>query len=320
MENLKHLTFGTQVTLLVKNSEGQKVRMNGIYEKYDKDNCAVINVPELNKRVYRKRVNDVEVVSESQQLAQVTAEAISVDTVKSDKPKFTINQRFSFLANLVKMVINKQAVSAIISGSGGLGKSYTVLNQLEVAGLEEDEDYVIIKGFSTARGLYNKLYDHSDKLLIFDDCDSVLTDKVAANLLKGALDSYDKRIITWNAQAVPGAERLNQFEFTGRIIFISNLSQSSLPQALVSRSATVDVTMTPEEKIERMETVLPYLSQQTPMEVKEECLELLKEYKDYAKDLNFRTLLKVIAIREASSKDETMDDWKDMSIYMLCNS
>lgn len=320
MENLKHLEFGTQVTLLIKNKDGQKVRMNGIYEKYDKDDCAVINVPELNKKVYRKRVNDIEVVSESQAIAQVTAEAINQTPVLSNKPKFTINQRFSFLANLVKMVINNQAVSAIISGSGGLGKSYTVLNQLEIAGLVEDEDYVIIKGFSTSRGLYNKLYDHSDKLLVFDDCDSVLTDKVAANLLKGALDSYDKRVITWNAQMVPGAERENQFEFTGRIIFISNLSQTALPQALISRSATVDVTMTTAEKIERMETVLPYLSQQTPMEIKEECLNLLKEFKDHAKDLNFRTLLKVIAIREASEVDETMDDWKDMSIYMLCNS
>lgn len=318
MESLKHLPFGTPVTLLVKNNEGQKVRMNGSYEKYDKDGCAIINVPELNKKVYRKRINDVEIVSESQKLAQVTAETINQN--KIEKPKFSINQRFSFLANLVKMVINNQAVSAIISGSGGLGKSYTVLQQLEIAGLVEDDDYVIIKGFSTARGLYNKLYDHSDKLLVFDDCDSVLTDKVAANLLKGALDSYDKRVITWNAAPVPGAERENRFEFTGRIVFISNLSQSALPQALVSRSATVDVTMDVEEKIERMETVLPYLSQQTPLSIKEECLELLKEYRYHAKDLNFRTLLKVIAIREASEKDEAMDDWKDMSVYMLCNS
>ncbi len=39
-----------------------------------------------------------------------------------------------------------------------------------------------------------------------------------------------------------------QFNFTGRIIFISNKSKDSIDGALKSRSLMVDLTMTPERE------------------------------------------------------------------------
>ena len=134
---------------------------------------------------------------------------------------FNINQRFEFLNNLTTMVVNNATPSLIITGEGGLGKSHSVTETIKSNDLSDDE-YIFFKGYSTARGLYNTLYDNNGKLIIFDDCDSVLDDKVALNILKSALDSYEKRTISWMAKMNKNDEYPQQFEFTGRIIFISN--------------------------------------------------------------------------------------------------
>ena len=109
---------------------------------------------------------------------------------------FNINQKFDFLKNLTQMVITGITPSLIIVGEGGLGKTHSVKSTIIDANIPET-NYTFIKGYSTARGLYNTLYDHNGKIIIFDDCDSVLDDKVAINILKSALDSYDSREISW---------------------------------------------------------------------------------------------------------------------------
>ena len=140
---------------------------------------------------------------------------------------FTINQRFEFLGNLTQMVIGGVTPSLIIVGEGGLGKTHSVTQTIKANDVEED-CYIFLKGYSTARGLYNTLYDNNGKLIIFDDCDSVLEDKVAINILKSALDSYERRTISWMAKMNKSDEYPQQFDFTGRIIFISNKSKEKL--------------------------------------------------------------------------------------------
>ncbi len=223
---------------------------------------------------------------------------------------FSINERFNFLNDLTKMVIYDVTPSLIIVGEGGLGKTHSVSQAIGFTGLENNE-YVFFKGYSTARGLYNTLYDNNGKLIIFDDCDSVLEDKVAVNILKSALDSYETRTISWMARMNKNDEYPQQFDFTGRIIFISNKSKSSIDGAILSRSLTVDLTMTPDEKIERMTTILPNILPEYSDEVKTEALNFLNENKE-GSNINMRTLIMVIKM--ASSNPDT---WKSMASYML---
>ena len=124
--------------------------------------------------------------------------------------EFEINKRFGFLGDLAKMVIMGVSPSLLVLGEGGLGKSYSIKNALVDCGMEEHE-YVFFKGYSTARGLYNSLYDNNGKVIVFDDCDSVLEDKVAINILKSALDSYDEREITWLSKMNKSEEYPNKF-------------------------------------------------------------------------------------------------------------
>lgn len=222
---------------------------------------------------------------------------------------FGINQRFEFLKNLTNMVICEISPSLIITGEGGLGKTYSVLETIGESFLEKS-GWVQFKGFSTARGLYNTLFDNNGKLIVFDDCDSILEDKVALNILKSALDSYDTRTISWMSKMNKSDEYPNQFNFTGRIIFISNKAKSSIDQAILSRSLTVDLSMTKEEKIERMSHILENILPSYPVNVKKDALDFLTSEK--SDNLTIRSLIAVSKIRMTFQ-----EGWRDMASYMI---
>lgn len=253
--------------------------------------------------------------------------ATSVATVVSVNDKFDINTRFEFVEGLVGMVASGVQASAIITGTGGLGKSYTVIKSLKAAGftdvseleigvsIQRSKAFRMIKGFSTAKGLYRTLYENNGGVIVFDDCDDVLKDPVAVNVLKGALDSFDKRIICWNAD-MKDEDLPRSFIFTGKVIFISNMEMDKINQAIRSRSMVVDLAMTDSQKIERMAKIMQSdeFLPEYEMVVKQDALALIKDLKDRAKDINLRTLISVSKVRAAGGKN-----WKAMAEYFLCS-
>jgi len=253
-----------------------------------------------------------------------------VGTTKLEEPKqdrFDINQRFSFVEKLVNMVAAGVQPSAVITGSGGLGKTYTVTKTLESAGYKDMSDlsdfqvgavvrkskcFSFVKGYSTAKGLYRTLFENNKSVIIFDDCDAVLKDPVALNLLKGALDSHGKRVISWNAD-FKDEDLPRSFNFEGRVIFISNLSQDKIDQAIRSRSMMIDLSMTTDQKIARMEHIAmseEFLPEYSKVQ-KQDALSLIREIKDEVTEISLRTLISVTKIRASN------DDWKDLATYML---
>ena len=253
--------------------------------------------------------------------------AVAAAVEKSNR--FNINERFGFVEKLVTMVANSVQPSAVITGAGGLGKTYTVTKTLESAGYKDISDladfqvgsvintrkcFTMVKGFSTAKGLYRTLFENNKSIIVFDDCDAVLKDPVALNLLKGALDSYGKRIISWNAD-MRDEDLPRSFNFEGRVIFISNMDQDKIDQAIRSRSMMIDLSMTTDQKIDRMEHIAdsPEFLPEYDRAIKQDALALIREVKDEASEISLRTLISVSKIR-ASNKD-----WKDLARYVLTN-
>jgi hypothetical protein len=224
--------------------------------------------------------------------------------------KFDINQRFSFLQDLTSMVVKGVTPSLLVVGEGGLGKTHTVNSSILSHGLDPDQ-YFTIKGYSTPRGLYNTLFDNNGKLIIFDDCDSVLEDKVAQNILKSALDSYEQRQITWMAKISKGDPYPGQFNFTGRVIFISNKDKAKINSAILSRSLVVDLQMTPDEKIERMRFIIGDILPEIELESKMDALQFLDEHK-HSTNLTIRSLIMISKIRQTFS-----ETWRDLATYMI---
>jgi len=244
------------------------------------------------------------------------------------KSEFSINERFDFVGKIVKMVASKTTASAIISGQGGLGKTYSVIKALKDAGIKDITDladfqigdkvdtkrsFRVVKGYSTAKGLFRTLQECNGMTIVFDDCDSILRDPVALNLLKGALDSYGDRYISWNAD-IRDDDLDKTFKFTGQVIFITNVSSEKLDQAVKSRAMVVDLSMTRDEMLERMRTIagsdefLPEVSSAP----KSAALDFLQENLDKVTNLSLRTLIQTVKI--ANSGDSS---WKKLALYVI---
>ena len=244
------------------------------------------------------------------------------------KSDFSINERFDFVSKIVKMVASKTTASAIISGQGGLGKTFSVLSALKEAGIKDITDladfqigdkvdtkrsFRVVKGYSTAKGLFRTLQESNGMTIVFDDCDSILRDPVALNLLKGALDSYGDRYISWNAD-IRDDDLDKTFKFTGQVIFITNVSSEKLDQAVKSRAMVVDLSMTRDEMLERMRTIAEssdFLPEITKT-YKTTALSFLQENLDKVSNLSLRTLIQTVKI--ANSGDSA---WKKLALYVI---
>ena len=242
--------------------------------------------------------------------------------------EFGINQRFSFVEQMVDMIVTKTLPSAVITGEGGLGKSYTVLKSLEKNGfknltdlsnfevgakVDRSKSYTVVKGYSTAKGLYRTLFENNGMVIVFDDCDSILKDDVAKNLLKGALDSYSKRYISWNAD-MRDDDLPRSFEFTGSIVFVSNMNLEKIDQAIRTRSLVVDLSMTEGQKLERMEVIAnsdEFLPEISPVS-KSLALEFLKSNVNKIPNMSLRSLIAVTKIANTGNPQ-----WKDLAKYVL---
>lgn len=261
------------------------------------------------ERVVRKLVNVYGVSAES--LADSVMEKV---LAAAAKPEFSVQDRFDFITQFTKLVARGVIPGLVITGSGGLGKTHTVMETLSSMNLVEDTigsvdgDYVFVKGYSTARNLYTTLFNNNGKIIVFDDCDVVFKDPIGADLFKGALDSHARRVINWGAESkdesIPA-----RFEFTGKVIFISNLEMSKFPQPILSRSMLADLTLSPEEKVERIEHIFAEETQYTD-EDKEVVLAFIKKNIDKFKDLNIRSAFNTLKMKVAIGKK-----WERMALY-----
>jgi hypothetical protein len=209
---------------------------------------------------------------------------------------------FSNLERLTKMVGRGIQPSLVITGMAGVGKTHLVKETLKGMGLTESKDFVHFKGRATAAGLFITLYQNSDKIIVLDDCDSVFKDDDAVNILKAALDSYDTRKISY-ISSKPLKDEYGDpipphFEFTGRIIFISNIHQSKLDEAIRSRSFVSDITMNTTQMFTRMEQLMEGMERSIPIAAKQQALEIMKSLDaQYAGiDVNLRSFIKAARI------------------------
>lgn len=260
---------------------------------------------------------------------------------------------FDEITDYVTMAAKELLPALLITGQGGIGKSYNVEKILDQYG-KRHETWEKVKGKASAAAMYNTLWYNRDKIVVFDDCDSVFKDPDAINVLKGALDSNDFREISWATKAEGmvytldlddnkeilqrcqewsdqhhGKEAIpNHFIFEGEVIFISNLTKAEIykrDSALLTRCTCIDVVLSAQGVMKRLQTVLPHIKVYKAMgargsegkditdeELKQEVFdfmnsdEFLKNPKVRGKELNFRVFDQIYKLRYAE-----LPNWKE---------
>ena len=267
-----------------------------------------------------------------------------------------INAKFKTYEKFVRMTAKGLTKSTIVYGNGGVGKTFTAMEQLKTLKnpktgkpfvfYDEDkhqvgsDEYDVIKitGKATTAGLYKNLYQHNGKLIVFDDCDEVLKDENSVNMFKGALDSTgDGTISNLSGRAIKGddGEAIPQrYKFTGRAIFISNLEPDKLPQPIKSRSLRVDLSMDAKQTIDRIKEIASNKKDGKITNIKledsdgvaikyehedmDEAIKFLDKYKDKMTDLNVRTLGSIVKmIHDSKGSEDEDDDWKIAAKHMV---
>jgi hypothetical protein len=223
-----------------------------------------------------------------------------------------IKARFKYLRQVVAMVAHNHTVSAIISGPGGVGKTHTVTETLDSHGYREGCHYHLVKGFTSARALYETLHNNNGLLTVFDDCDSALENNVSACILKGALDTAPLRRINWLVKASAKNDKYPPgFDFEGRIIFVTNKLVHELDDPLRTRSMIIDLQMTRTEILDWMEYSLPDFKGYAMAE-KKIAMAFIRRVSPDVRELSLRTLLMVLKIMKAHPTD-----WTDLAAHTI---
>lgn len=244
-----------------------------------------------------------------------------VERLEKEMEKLTPDEIFSDLEDLTRLVAQGKRPSLLVTGSPGTGKSTVVMNTLEEEGLRKGQDWVIVKGATTDFGMYDTLYRNRDKLILYDDSDSVFKNEKGVNLLKAALETGKDKIISWVSKNTVDPDEYDEeeaakgklpssFEFNGRIIFISNLDITQIDSAVRSRSLTINVKLDTDDMLVRMRQILPKLIPDAPLDLKQEVLDHMNSNRErLVGGFNLRTLEKAIPIAQSGARR-----WKEMVI------
>lgn len=137
-----------------------------------------------------------------------------------------IKERFDIFKYSVDGIASGDIRALIVAGAAGIGKTETVTQAFEEHHMMDGLEYEVIRGnIVSSYQLYQQLYLNSKEndVLVLDDCDSILKDANGLNILKAALESGDRpRIISYKSQSVQNLGIPTEFEYKGRMIFITN--------------------------------------------------------------------------------------------------
>jgi hypothetical protein len=251
-------------------------------------------------------------------------EEYEVEVPEVDKVSY--GESLEHLEGLTSALVKGAFNALFVAGRGGTGKTQTVEDTLSAAGLSDGSGYFKITGSASPIGIYTTLYKYRDKIILFDDCDGALETQDGRNIIKAATDTKKSRKIAWGKKSagmydpsdepdpVPdetdeaeGDEKEevidtrvpNYFNFTGRIIFISNLPLNKLDPdgALRTRAYIISIDPTPDELIERMGQILHKIPLEAGLSLsgkeREHVLEVIKSGKR-KNEASLRTLVRAL--------------------------
>jgi hypothetical protein len=147
-----------------------------------------------------------------------------------------------------RAVAQGYATGFFLHGDGGVGKSYTVMQELTRLGAH----YVLSNSRMTGRGLYNQLEKFPDAVHVLEDMEGIMRDRGAQGVLRSALWAQRRegdtgppeRTVTWSTYLM-----MHSFVFTGGIIMTANRPLHDLPEldAVRTRIAVMHLQATDPE-------------------------------------------------------------------------
>ena len=247
--------------------------IKGLTKSKDGSYFVKVKVTDSDEKVFQGRDACRIKIDNQDQVTEVEGSAGKEKVETDEQGMDRIAERFEILEEMTNATLDGIVRGMVVTGPPGVGKTYGVEQVLEKDSLfdmmaNRPMRHTFIKGAMSALGLYTTLYNFRDSknIVVLDDCDTILFNEDALNILKAALDSCTKRKICWNTdsnllrrEGVP-----SQYEFNGSVIFITNLKFDNMRQtkikdhleAILSRCHYLDLTLdTTRDKLLRIKQI-----------------------------------------------------------------
>jgi hypothetical protein len=293
------------------------------------DAFKIENFPGRNIKIRVKSPKSYEFVGESEFEKSIKYSGASVPGENEQQAIERIRERFDILDVMTEATMEGTVRALIVSGPPGVGKSYGVEEKLNEANIfdkisESKPKWEVCRGAMSAIGLYKKLFRMCNRgeILVLDDCDSILFDDVALNIMKAALDSSKRRFISWNTESrVLANEGIpDRFEFNGSVIMITNIKfdyvkskklQDHL-KAVMSRCHYLDLTMdTVRDRMLRCKQIIAdgemLANYKFSPEKEQELIDFIWDGRDHLNEISLRMVTKIADLMKMS------DNWEKLA-------
>ena len=299
--------------------------VKGLTKSKDGSYFVKIKTSDSDEKVFKGR-DTVRVKIENQdQVTEVENVKLGKKVKETDEQGMDrIAERFEILEEMTNATLDGIVRGMVVTGPPGVGKTYGVEQVLEKDSLfdmmaDRPMRHTFVKGAMSAIGLYTKLYEYKDSksIVVLDDCDTILFNEDALNILKAALDSCKNRKISWNTdsnllrrEGVPST-----FEFNGSVIFITNLKFDNMRstkirdhlEAILSRCHYLDLTLdTTRDKLLRIKQIARegglFDTKGLTKVQEQEIIEFMYENKNKLREISLRMAQKIADLRNMDSK------------------
>lgn len=179
------------------------------------------------------------------------------ELTKDDKRHLvSLEAKFQIVRDYVASVASGRTTGLNLFGTGGCGKSYTVIDELERLKVP----YKLFNSRMTGRGLYNALEKFPDAVHLLEDMEQLFREGGARGVLRSALwchrkgedDGPTERLVTWSTY-----KHEHSFVFTGGLIMTANRPFPDVPEldAVKTRIAYTQFVVSDNEIIAMMHKI-----------------------------------------------------------------
>ena len=207
-----------------------------------------------------------------------------------------LEKKFQVVRDRTAAVARGYSTGLFVHGNGGVGKSYTVLQELD----RLEASYIVHNSRMTGKGLFNALEQSPEAIHVLEDMETITHDKAAQGVLRsacwGQTTDRDQRLMVRNVTWRTNRDD-RTFEFTGGVIVTSNRPLANLPelQAIRTRIAVVHLQASQAELAALMRSISLEGYQRdgrtlAPQECMEVCNYMLKQARTVQRPLDMRVL------------------------------
>ena len=309
------------------------------------DSSSAKNIPNrINLRVLFRSDRDFScssvTSSEKNSDSEIPSNVLQIVSKSDARTDQEIIQEMSEKFEAINLLTNaigcgKSIRSLVVSGSPGTGKSFSVFHELkELKKINPDLKFIFLSGTISPIKLYITLWENSEKnnIIVLDDCDAVVEDMEALNMIKAATDTKKIRTIHYNKKSTFLEENgiPNLFDYNGGIIYLSNINfaqeverKTNLAvhvEAFISRSLYINVTLnSSRERMLRIRSIIySELFKQENKLLENTIIQIdlwLKENETKLTELSIRT-----AVKLANVIKEFPTNWEKIAKHTLCRS